>query len=710
MKTNIMVNLTVLTLLIIFNFQLLSSNSIFPPINSIGETTQYNRGEIVWSTGYWALPTNWNPYWWDGKAWGEFFMYMPLFDINYETGELLGFIGESFEWTNKTTMTITLRPEAEWSDGNPITVDDVIFTWDFLLVGAQGSIAERVASYEKVDATTLKIHVKPEYPHSQVLFDHLLGNCDRVIGAKHVWMEIYDWLDNQAMDDSVDFTDNSWETVSIAADWAFKNNWLDDSFFPNGSAFPEKWKVSSGPYRPYEVSETRDRQVYIRDDAWWGNDVWNQPKPKYIGQIHYADTLQMNQAFANDEIDWYGAYYPRIWELLEVNPNIQTWTLGEEPYFLPLSTMVELVPNHLRFPFNQQWLRKALAYAINVEDMSEVATSGYLQRARQGYIDDRSPMQKHVYDANIQAEYGIDFNTTKAIEILDEHCFKYYDRWYTNDVPPGFIGMPGPNNSTIVDGWSDSMLQTILLADYFANTIGIACNPAFLEYRTYVNKFQAMDFDLMNLCLGFQPIGRPWQELGKFIGSAGAWTNYSAWYNPEYAALHEEWETVDPTNITGEKLIASRMQELLANKIPAIPISPNGYWMAYNTRYWHGWPNKNDKWIQVCAPWAITTIGSQLMYIFHLIPTAEVTTTIVTTTTSPTTTGPPITTTTTATTTTTTTATTTTTTTTATTTSASSTTKTSTTESVAPKITSWRLPSIFIAIIFSVLIVRRRKM
>jgi len=664
-----------------------SVSSVPTHIEAVDEVTAIDRDEVVWTTGYWAGPGNWNPYWWAGKAWGEFFMYMPLFDINYETGELLGFIGESFEWTNETTMTIKIRPEAKWSDGTAITADDVEFTWDFLLAGAQGSIAERVASYEVVDAKTLQINVKSEYPNSKVLFDHLLANCDRVIGPKHVWTEIYDWLDNEAMDDSVDFTDKSWEVVTIAADWAFKNDWLDNNFFSNGSAFPDRWKVSSGPYRPHEVSATLDKHIYIRDENWWGNDVWNKPVPQYIGQLHYPNNFQVNQAFANDQHDWYGGYYPRIWELIEDNPNIMTWTQNEEPYFLPISGMVELVPNHLLFPFNQEWVREALAYAIQYEDMSEVAASGYLQRARQGYIDDRSPTQRHVYDANVQAKYGIDHNITKAIEILDEHCFKYEaghgvaSGWYTDDVSAANRLLNGHNNETLEDeiedvvydkdefgaitatyatedvvpgyvngswnvklgdwdimvvyGWSDSMLQTTLLADYFANTIGISCNPAFIEYGTYETKFLGMDFDLMNFCMGFAPIGRPWSELGKFIGPAGSWTNFSAWYHPEYAALHKEWETIKPANTTGEKLIASKMQEILADVIPTIPISPNGFWMAYNTKYWCGWPNKDNNWIHVVAPWSTGQIGSQLMYILNLKHAGEcVTTTVPTTTTT----------------------------------------------------------------------------
>lgn len=652
---------------------LLNPVSVIPVTAAPDDITMPARDEILWSAGHWAGPVNWNPYFWGGIAWGGFFMYMPLFDINYETGTLVPFLGESLVWENSTTLVLKIQDEATWSDGVDITTDDFIFTWSYLLAAHEPGIPERVASYEKIDNKTVKVHLKPEYAYSKVIWDRFLGNDFGVVGPKHVWTEIVQFMTGKDPDPS-----NPDDTIWDIGDWAFRNDWLDAEF-NNSNGFPEAWKVGCGPYRPYFVSDTFDRQIYIRDDNWWGNDVWSAPRPKYIGQLHFPTNFAMNQAFGADEIDWYGGYYPRIWELLEVNPNIQTWTLGKEPYFLPISGMVEIVPNHNRYPFNQYWLREALAYAIQYEDCSEVSASGYLQRARQGYIDDRSPTQRHVYDEEVQDTYGIDFNLTKAKEIMEANAFLYDDgtgeAWYSNDVPVVDRGMYGHSNVTLVDevtdaeataaginsttepgytdgsfnvklsdwdiltvyGWSDSMMQTTLWATYWTD-LKITTNPLFIDYGTYISSFEAMDFDLMNFVMGFGPIGRPWAELGKFTGDEGQWTNFTGWHNPEYNNLHDEWETVAPDNTTGVVAIASRMQEILASVMPAIPLFPNGFWAAYNTKYWHGWANEDNNYIHPTACWSTANIGAQLLYILNLIPAAEDTTTTTPTTTEPTTT------------------------------------------------------------------------
>ena len=51
----------------------------------------------------------------------------PLFMLNYETGNIDGWLAESY--TNSPDMTqwtVKLRPGTEWSDGQPLTSDDVV--------------------------------------------------------------------------------------------------------------------------------------------------------------------------------------------------------------------------------------------------------------------------------------------------------------------------------------------------------------------------------------------------------------------------------------------------------------------------------------------------------------------------------------------------------------------------------------------------------
>ncbi len=53
----------------------------------------------------------------------------PLFILNYQTGEFMPWLGESFV-SNETLdqWTLTLREGITWQDGAPFTADDVVFT------------------------------------------------------------------------------------------------------------------------------------------------------------------------------------------------------------------------------------------------------------------------------------------------------------------------------------------------------------------------------------------------------------------------------------------------------------------------------------------------------------------------------------------------------------------------------------------------------
>src|SRR5205807_3361148 len=57
----------------------------------------------------------------------------PLFMLNYETGNIDGWLAESYSHNDaQTEWTVTLRPGTEWSNGKPLTSDDVVFTINLL--------------------------------------------------------------------------------------------------------------------------------------------------------------------------------------------------------------------------------------------------------------------------------------------------------------------------------------------------------------------------------------------------------------------------------------------------------------------------------------------------------------------------------------------------------------------------------------------------
>src|SRR5205809_8138328 len=52
----------------------------------------------------------------------------PLFMLNYETGNIDGWLASGYTGNaNQTEWTVTLKPGTEWSDGQALTSDDVVF-------------------------------------------------------------------------------------------------------------------------------------------------------------------------------------------------------------------------------------------------------------------------------------------------------------------------------------------------------------------------------------------------------------------------------------------------------------------------------------------------------------------------------------------------------------------------------------------------------
>lgn len=570
------------------------------------------RGDIVWTSGYWQRPGIWNPLGWS-TAWGAFFMYEPLFQVNWVTGEVQGIIGESIRWVDPLTIEIVIRPEATWTDGKPITADDVIYTYDHLLVNhwRVGGYAERRAEIIAVSPKVVQVKLHPEYAHSLVVWETLTGQW--LIVPKHVWVEIEK------------------EVGGFPYEWVFANDW---------AKIKPEWRVASGMYLPLDWSWTAERLV--RNDNWWGKAVWGLPAPKYIGQRYFETNFAANSAFEAGEIDWYSSYYPRMWELATkpMGAFISTWTHRKPPFFRHSAT-VNLVFNHNIYPLNEPWLRHAIAHAINYQDIAMTAASGYTELGTVTHLTPQNPEHARIIDPAVLARYQFAYDPEKAIAILEQHCIRHAGVWYTKDAPETWRGTPitdmlpdtpgrnvrlGPWKNMAVHGWTDSMMQNVLLQRDLGD-IGIRVEPVFLEYAVYVDKFTAMDFDLMNFTMGPTPaVNSLWEYYATmFTGTPGQWANYAAYDHPEYPELAQELSDllaqldITPRGTPEEKAIAARLQEIIARDLPMIPMWFNGYWYAFSQQYWHNWPSAENPYVFPVATWAIGDPGAMQIILRSLV-------------------------------------------------------------------------------------------
>ena len=58
-------------------------------------------------------------------------IYETLFMYNMLDGSLHGLLATDYEWNDdQTELTVHMNPDAKWSDGTPVTAEDVAYTFD----------------------------------------------------------------------------------------------------------------------------------------------------------------------------------------------------------------------------------------------------------------------------------------------------------------------------------------------------------------------------------------------------------------------------------------------------------------------------------------------------------------------------------------------------------------------------------------------------
>lgn len=129
-------------------------------------------------------------------------------------GETVPWAAESFEWTDTTTLEVKLRPGMAFSDGTPVTAEDVAYSYELFSRG-EGYGAELapflapIESVEVVDDSTLTFNLREPYaPFPTVTLSQV------PILPEHIWSQEADSLLTFTNDEPIgsgQFTFGYWE-------------------------------------------------------------------------------------------------------------------------------------------------------------------------------------------------------------------------------------------------------------------------------------------------------------------------------------------------------------------------------------------------------------------------------------------------------------------------------------------------------------------
>lgn len=141
----------------------------------------------VWSGSMTPINNDFNPFHVDTATHLTFgAIYEPLFFFNQLSAEPpVGLIGDSYTYSDDgTELTITIKPDQKWSDGEPLTAADVAFTF-----GYGSNVDPDMTSVEATDDTTVVItYSTPKFTAASLI----LGST--WIVPEHVWSGITDYM------------------------------------------------------------------------------------------------------------------------------------------------------------------------------------------------------------------------------------------------------------------------------------------------------------------------------------------------------------------------------------------------------------------------------------------------------------------------------------------------------------------------------------
>lgn len=431
-------------------------------------------------------------------------VFESLMERGYdEAFSLYGLLAETIETPpDRSWVAFRLRPEARFSDGTPVTVDDVIFSLETLRDKGRPNYKtyySKVTRIERPDVRTVKFIFAREEGAQEVDREMPLILGLMPIFPKHIYEKR-----------------------------PFDRSSLDAA-------------VGSGPY---VVDQTRPgaRIVYRRNPDYWGRDLAVNRGRNNIDRLvydYYRDTNSSFEAFKAGLYDARPEADPGRWTLEYNFPAVKDGRVRQVSFATSMpSGMRALVFNTRRPIFADRRVRAALTYLFDFEWINKTLYHGVYRRT-QSYFDNSElssrgraasqheralfapfpnavtpEIMRRGYDAPRSDGSGQNrYNRLKAVSLLREAGYEVRDGKVTSTktgMPLGFeilVATPGDERLALV----------------FANLVrrvGIEARVRNVDASQYQGRLDAFDYDM--IFYEWSQSLSPGNEQSFYWGSASA--------------------------------------------------------------------------------------------------------------------------------------------------------------------------------------------
>lgn len=480
-------------------------------------------------------------------------VYEQLTFVNgLKSGQTTDWLASSYKWSNANkTLTFTIRKGLKWTDGKPLTAADVLFTFNLI---KKFPALDLNASWSVLKSVTQSGNqIVFQFKTAAVPYFYYIADQTPIV-PQHIWSTI-----------------------------------------ANPVTYKDPHPVGSGPFKMNSCSPQVIK--YTKN-----GDYWQKGKPT-IETIYYpafTSNDPANQQLASGKAQWGSQFIP----------NIQKFYVSKSDdhhYWFPPTVNVSVFINNKDPILKDVAVRKAMAYAIDRQKVSEIGEYGYEPASNQTGVV--TPTFSGWLDETLAKQ--VNYNPQKAISILEAAGYKKKNGlFYTPDGKPLSFTMIN------IGGYSDWVASAQIVQEQLKK-VGIKVTAENLSSTTYDADNYAGKFQLSyNGNLSGGPA--PYYELRQLLYSKNsapigqnAATNWERYENPAVDQLIDSYAaTADPAK---QHEIVRKLQKVMVDDVPVIPVTEGVDWYQYNTGDHSGWVTQDNPYAQPSAytypDWAVVAMN-----------------------------------------------------------------------------------------------------